>query len=69
MLLVAEYQNVYLSPYLVPCWNVESAREGAVSLHNNTMLESEAFETEFADFDDLGDSEDSGAQHNRAIGF
>ena len=24
-----------------------------MSLHNNTMLESEAFETEFADFDDL----------------
>jgi hypothetical protein len=37
-----------------------------VSLHENTMLETEAFETEFADFDDLGDAEDWGAQHNRA---
>jgi len=37
-----------------------------VSLHENTMLETEAFENEFADFDDLGDAEDSGAQHNRA---
>jgi hypothetical protein len=29
-----------------------------VSFHENTMLETEAFETEFADFDDLGDAED-----------
>jgi hypothetical protein len=29
-----------------------------VSLHENKMLETEAFETEFADFDDLGDAED-----------
>ena len=37
-----------------------------MSLHENTLLETEVFETEFADFDDLGDAEDLGAQHNRA---